>query len=194
MGNRERGRVAAVVLAAGTSSRMGFDKQLAPVMGRPMLQRVLDMVKDSSADEIVLVLGHDGDRVGEVMDTEGTRVVQNRRYRDGLSSSLKMALRLLGRDVQAAVVVLGDQPFVRSDTVDRIIGAYRRSTAEAVVPVCGGRRGNPVLLSRVLFDAVMDLEGDTGAKSVLRSARVEEVEVEDEGVLVDVDTPADLRT
>lgn len=185
--------IAAVVLAAGKSARMGKPKQTLLVEGEPMLQRVLRTLRESKVDSVVVVLGAGAGEIRGQMSFEGEKVVVNRSYDLGMGESLKRGLGAVGRNAEAALVVLADQPFVSSATIDRLVDAYHGSKAPVVAPVYHGLRGNPVLFDRRLFPRIMDVRGDVGAKSVVEEHRDEmlEVEVDDRGVVVDLDTPSD---
>jgi len=186
--------IAAVVLAGGSSSRMGRPKQTLLIDGTPMLERILETLRRTKVEQVVVVLGDHSAQVKRGVKFDKEKVVVNREFHEGMSSSLKLGLREVPKEAGAALVVLGDQPFVQPETIDRMLEAYLRSKATVVVPVLRGKRGNPVLLDRRLFPEVEIIRGDVGAKSVVRrhGKEVLEVEVSDEGVLQDLDTPADL--
>jgi molybdenum cofactor cytidylyltransferase len=121
-------------------------------------------------------------------------VVVNPRFAEGMSSSLKLGLKYAGREADAVIIALGDQPFVLPTTIDMLVAAYEESKARIVIPTYQGARGNPVLFDKGVFPQMATIRGDTGAKSVVQknAADVLEVEVPDMGVLVDIDTPSDL--
>ena len=187
--------ISAVVLAAGLSTRMGEPKLLRPVRGRAILQRVLDALRRTDLDEVVVVLGAESEKVRREVKFEGEKVVLNRAFADGMSTSLKLGLKSVNRLSEAVVVALGDQPFLSPSTVDRMVEAYLERRPPIVVPVVGGVRGNPVLFAKSVFPDVMKIEGDVGAKSVVEGYgdRVLELSVQDSGVLFDIDTPADYE-
>ena len=171
---------------------MGAPKLLKRLAGRPILDYVVDAFCSSRLDEVLVVTN---EPIREALAAEGrpgVRVLLNRDSEAGLSSSLKLGLgEVRGR---AAVIGLGDQPLLLPSTIDRIVSEYTRSGAMVVLPVHDGARGNPVLFDRAIFPQIMAVRGDRGAKSVVSDNRdrVREVEVDDEGILLDVDTPADL--
>lgn len=172
---------------------MGEPKLTLEVGGRPMLGRTLETIRQSSVDRIVVVLGADAATIRKKVRFVNEKVVVNHEYRRGMSESLKTGLAVVQDEADAVMVVLGDQPFLASETVDRLIDAYQASKAPVVVPVYHGQRGNPVLFDRSLFLQVMNIQGDAGAKSVVlrNEAALREVAVEDQGVLLDLDTPSD---
>lgn len=187
--------VAAIVLAGGISTRMGVPKPLIPLAGRPLLVHSLDAVRASSVREIVVVLGASSDRVRRGLPLDGTRVVVNADYASGMSSSIRAGVRALGSDSDSFLVVLGDQPLVRPATLETLITVRRSTGARILVPVFDGVRGNPVLLDRSLSGEIEGLRGDVGCRSIVagHADEVLEVPVDDPGILVDVDTPADVR-
>jgi len=185
--------IAAIVLAAGTSSRMGKPKQTLPVSGKPMLERVIDVYRNSNVDAVFVVLGANAAYVRRGVRFHKEKVVMNPLYKKGMSGSLRLGLRAAKREADAVIVALGDQPFLSSGTVNRMIEVYSKTKAPVVVPVYRGVRGNPVLFDSSLFPEIMQIRGDKGAKSVVQRHQdgLKEVAVEDRGILVDIDTPSD---
>src|SRR5262249_58461526 len=123
------------------------------------------------------------------IDLAGARVVINADYAQGMSTSIQAGLRALPSDAEAAMIVLGDQPYVAPRTMALLVAEFRRTHPPALVPVHDGKRGNPVVISAALFPAVMDLRGDDGFRSIAGRYRVAEIAVDDDdGILRDVDT------
>jgi molybdenum cofactor cytidylyltransferase len=189
-------RVAAVVLAAGKSSRMGSNKLLAEVGGRPMLARVLAALEQAELEEIVVVTGHEAAAAAAQVDVARARLVHNPDYAQGLSTSVRAGIAALGRDIDAAFVVLGDMPLISAWHLQRLIAAYSVADHRTIcVPVHEGRRGNPVLWGAMHFAALRQLAGDEGARQIMDGLADELVEVAmpDDGVLRDADTPQALQ-
>jgi molybdenum cofactor cytidylyltransferase len=161
-----------------------------------MLEGVLKVLRQTKVDRVVVVLGGSEREVLKTVRFQKEEVVFNPGYASGMSSSLRAGLAALSDNADAVIVVLADQPFVKAETIDRLIDAYRDSKALVVVPVYRTTRGNPVLLRRALFPRIMAIEGDVGARTVVEENKdaVLEVAVGDEGVVMDLDTPADYRT
>ena len=189
--------VSAVVLAAGTASRYraadptARSKLLAPVRGKALVRHAVDAALASRARPVVVVTGHAREAVEAALGDAAVRVVFNPLYEDGLSTSLRAGVTAVPEGTAGVLVLLGDMPLVTADLLDRLIGAFEaRPDAAAVAPVFGGQRGNPVLLSRALFPAVARLTGDAGARKLLAGiGGVLDVEVDNHGVMLDVDTP-----
>ena len=191
-------RVGAVILAAGRSTRMQLAKQLLPLGDSTILEQTIAHVREAEVEETVLVLGASAVSIQERLPVAllaKLKIVVNEAYAQGMASSLKEGISALDSAIDAALIILGDQPFVRSQTYDRIIHAYRRSPARIVIPSYQGSRGNPVLIDRSLFSEVMDLKGDVGCRSIFNQhlGEIVEVEVEDPGVLLDIDELADYE-
>ena len=188
-------RVAAVVLAAGSSSRFGSPKALAELEGKPILEHVLDAVREAGIDEIVVVLGHAGDEIQQGIEWLDERLVRNPDPRE-LSSSLQIGLDALDESdppVQAAVLVLGDQPRTRPSVIRALIAATRTSELPIVVPrYAEGGGANPVLLRREAFDLADEATGDRGLAPILDVRPELVLEVPVAGSNPDIDTPADL--
>ena len=190
-----------VILAAGGSTRLGRPKQLLPLAGRPLLQRVLDEAAASRLDEIVLVLGCEAEAVRaalEIPTRPSVRVVVNADWAKGQSTSLRLGLRCVDARARAAAVLLGDQPDVGAALVDRVAEAFLEHGALAARPVyCGPRGrvpGHPVLLARRLWPEVEKLCGDQGARALLADRPDALLEVAVEGPPpADIDTWEDYR-
>lgn len=174
---------------------MGEPKPLLRLRGRPLLLHALEALRASDVGEIVVVLGAEADRVRRAIALEGTRVVVNPEYAEGMSSSIRTGLRAASPEAEAFLIVLGDQPFVTSSTLNTLIARQEATRARILVPTYRGVRGNPVLLHRSLAPEVDALTGDVGCRGVVagHGDEVVEVPVDDPGVLVDVDTPDDLH-
>jgi molybdenum cofactor cytidylyltransferase len=187
------------VLAAGRSRRFGRtrdNKLLASLGTRTVITQVLASVAASGLRPIVIVTGHQHRRVERaIRGVRGPRCLHrfNRHHRSGMASSLQAGLRALPEAMDGVVVCLGDMPGINADIIRELASAYR-SGDDAVIPVCGKKRGNPVLLGRALFPAINGLGGDQGARALLRgSSRLRFIDAEAE-VLRDIDTRRDWRT
>jgi len=192
---KRNSRIGAVILAAGTSSRMGEAKQLLRLGENTLLGRVVENVRGSRVDEIVLVLGHAAETIKESVATQSLKVVTNQDYRQGMGTSLRVGLSALDAGVDAALIVLADQPFVRPATLNLLMDQYRQSGAQIVIPIYKGFRGNPVLLHRSVFGEVMALTGDIGCRAIFGNhlEGIVKAPVEDIGILLDLDSKEDFE-
>lgn len=164
--------VVGLVLAAGAARRMGRPKQILPLGGRPLLQHVLDAAAGSGLGEIVLVVGHEADAVAAAVRLPArARIVRNPDHAEGQSTSLRSGIAAASSDAAGAAVLLGDQPGVGSEVIDRVLAAFAESGRPAARPVwCDpegqARPGHPVVLGRVLWPAIAELRGDRGARAL----------------------------
>ena len=184
--------VAAVILAAGRSTRMGQAKQLLPLGGATVLEATIANVQRSAASEVVLVLGASAERIRR---PPGINTVFNPDYEQGMATSLQAGISALSPNPSAALIILGDQPFVRPETLDQLITAHHHAGRHILIPTWQAKRGNPVLIPRSLFPEVMQLQGDTGFRALFarHPELIKNVEVEDEGILLDIDNQEDYR-
>ncbi|HEY7608716.1 MAG TPA: molybdopterin-binding/glycosyltransferase family 2 protein [Alphaproteobacteria bacterium] len=189
-------RIAGIVLAAGRSTRMrGPNKLLSDIDGAPLVRRVADAVTNAGLAETVVVTGHEREKVESALAGLPLRFAVNRKFADGLSTSLKTGIAALGPGIDGALVCLGDMPGIGPALVARLVGAFAPERGkDIVVPVRGGRRGNPVLIGRRHFAAIKKLTGDVGARALIQAHAdaVIEVEVGDDAAFVDLDTPEAL--
>ncbi len=191
--------VAAIVLAAGRSSRMApQNKLLVPDRaGRPMVARVVDNLLSSAARPVIVVTGHRAEEVSAALAGRPVQLVHAADYADGLSASLRVGIAAVPATASAALVCLGDMPLVTGRMIERLIEAYDPDEGRSVVvPTCRGKIGNPVLWDRRFFPDIAGLVGDVGARALLErhSEYVAQVELGDDAVLRDFDTVESLAT
>jgi molybdenum cofactor cytidylyltransferase len=187
-------RIAAIVLAAGRSTRMGrANKLTAEVGGKPMLRWAVEAALASRARPVLVVTGHQEGEVGAALAGLDVSLVANPDFALGLSTSVKAGVAAVPADCDGALVLLGDMPRIEASHLDRLIGNF--AAGAIVVPVHDGRRGNPVLWPRDRFPELMQLEGDAGAKRLIAAHgdAVREVEMDTTAILADVDTPEALQ-
>jgi molybdenum cofactor cytidylyltransferase len=182
------------LLAAGESRRWGADnKLLAPVDGKPMVRHTAEAILRSAVRPVLVVTGHEATDIQAAL--AGLKLFFHHApdFANGMSASLKAGVAAVPGACTAVLICLGDMPFVRADTFDRLADAHAGQTA--LFPTYQGKRGNPVLLARSLFADIMRLTGDQGARAILKSIpeRVAELAVDDPGILRDVDRPDALR-
>jgi len=193
--NKQGGGIAAVVLAAGMSRRMGTPKQLLRVGDKTLLEHALANVRASEVSEVVLVLGGEAESVRQQVGTRGVKLVVNPHYEQGMGTSLSKGLSLVGDSCHGALIVLADQPLIRPTTLNRLIEFHSQTGAQITIPLYRGFRGNPVLLDRSVFSEVMTLAGDVGCRAIFgdHTEGIRKIEVSDPGILLDIDTEEDLR-
>lgn len=189
-------RVAGVLLAAGTSSRYGGEnKLLEAVDGESMVRLATRTLLDAGLQPVVVVLGHEADRVRGALSGLDVVFVENPEYADGQATSVRAGVEALPADVDAAVFALGDMPWVSTDTIRLLTEAYRAGAGTALAPAFEGERGNPVLWDARHFDALAGQSGDVGGRDLLyTTADGVLVETADPGVRRDVDRPDDLES
>jgi molybdenum cofactor cytidylyltransferase len=190
-------RIAALVLAAGGSTRMrGANKLLLPVRGVPMVNRVVAAALASQCVQTMVVTGHEAEPVEAALADLPVSVVRNAASAQGMSASLRCGLRALPHDIDGVLVLLADMPLLRAEHIDALIAAFDPAAPGIVAPQRDGRRGNPVLWPRGYFAQIMDLHGDQGARSLLERSAADAVlvEVEDDAFFTDFDTPEAFET
>ncbi len=189
--------VVCVVLAAGSSTRMGgSNKLLQHVDDVPMVTTVVRAALASRADEVIVVTGEDHERVEACLSGLPVRLVWNPQHTQGLSTSLQSGVSALPTGTRAVAVCLGDMPLVRPAHIDTLVGAFLADSADSIfVPTWQGKRGNPVLWTVDVPPEIGTLTGDVGVKALMdrHPTKVREVPVHESGVLTDVDTPEALE-
>ncbi len=183
--------ITAILLAAGLSSRMGRAKLALDLGGRTVFERSLSALLDSPADRILVVQPAAG--VPGVPATDRVQVVTNPHAEEGMASSIRAGMAALPEGTRAVLIALADKPLLKAETVTLLINRFHRGDEPIVYPTFQGSQGHPVLLESELFAELEQLEGDSGAKSLLRKFvdRAVEVETDDAGILLDIDTPED---
>jgi molybdenum cofactor cytidylyltransferase len=191
--------IAGLVLAAGESSRMGADKALLTYSGRTFLETVLTTLREAGVSHQTVVLGHHAEEIERAAPFQGVQVVVNPDYRQGQTSSFQTGLKAIksgaGAGLEAILLCLVDHPAVSAGVIRTLIAAFRASGSPVVVPTYQGQRGHPVLIGRALFDELLELNPGAGANTVIRKYgdATQSVEVNDPGILVDVDDPETYR-
>jgi xanthine dehydrogenase accessory factor len=184
-------RIAGIVLAAGISSRMGRNKLVENVHGKPLVRRAVDAALASRLDPILVVTGHESGKIASALAGIPVTLVHNDGYGEGLSSSLKAGIAAVPQDCDGAMILLGDMPGISQDLIDRLIAAFDPLQGRAICVACArGQRGHPVLWSRAFFGTITALAGDKGARELLEkhAAQVTEIQADDDSPLTDIDT------
>ena len=184
-----------ILLAAGAGSRFGGRKLLAPFRGRPLIEAALCKLRGAPVDEIIVVIGAEGERLRSISTAYGARVAENPNWAKGMSTSVRAGLQACGPETRAAVVSLADQPLIDAEAVRRLVEAFECG-AEVAVATYGGEPRNPVLFARGAWPLLeRELAGDKGARAILKRCPelVKEVPCDDVADPADVDTVEDLQ-
>jgi len=191
-------KVAAIVLAAGRSTRMGGpNKLLAELSGKKLVRIAAEQALASKASEVIVVTGHQAELVEQALEGLNVKFARNPDFAGGLASSVKAGIAAVSEQADGALICLGDMPLIHAELIDRLIEAFAPDRGNLiVVPSAEGRRGNPVLWSRRFFSELMTLDGDIGARHLLskHGEAVAEVPVEGDSAFLDIDTPQALET
>jgi molybdenum cofactor cytidylyltransferase len=187
-------KIAAIVLAAGKSSRMGFNKLLADLGGKPLIVRTVENIAASKADQVFVVTGHDADDLRTALAETKASLIHNPDFASGMASSVKAGVARVA-EFDGVLICLGDMPLVSADIINQMIATFEPShSRDLVLAVRQGSLGNPVLWGARYFPELLLLQGDKGARGLVEKFRQEatEISVSEAGVVLDADTPADL--
>ncbi len=189
----EPGQIAGIVLAAGMSTRLGRPKQLVEIGGRPLVVHVVERCLASTLDLVVVVAGHEATAVKRALSGLAATIIDNPRYPEGQSTSLIAGLEAVS-GANAIVVVLGDQPGIQPQAIDRLVAVRREDDALLGMAAYGAERGHPVMFGCEVFDALRQLSGDMGGRDIIQRHRKQLVLVEGGSPTVprDLDTEADF--
>jgi molybdenum cofactor cytidylyltransferase len=183
--------VAAVILAAGGSTRMGGAKVTLEWEGKPMIARAVGAAGEAGLWPITVVIGAYGELAREALRGEQVEIVENEAWEEGQSSSVQAGLDAVRDQAEAVVFLLADMPLVDGGLVKALVNEHKKTLAPIIAPWVGGRRGNPIMFDADTFHAMEALSGDQGARSLTRQFPVRRIEW-DERALIDVDSPDDL--
>jgi molybdenum cofactor cytidylyltransferase len=185
--------IVAVVLSAGESSRMGRPKALLPIDGQTFIEKIVGALKESSVAKVIVVLGHNADEMRRHIQHLPIEILVNPDYKLGQLSSLQVAVRSLEKeaDCDGMLVHLVDHPYVNTQLLESMIKLCEETAKLIIVPRYNGKRGHPVIFSRKLFKELLAAPMDQGAKAVVDAHRADtlEIDTEDEGITLDIDTP-----
>lgn len=185
-------QVSAIVLAAGSSRRMGRSKQLLPLGPSSVIRHCLDSIVDSGLRDIVIVLGVDCAGMADAISGMPVRPVVNADPRSDMAGSVRLGLRQVAPASTGVLICLADHPLVSSETVTGLVNAHRSSPDSILIPLYQGRRGHPTLFPRKAIDDIFTAETLRDV-IVSRAGSVRTVDVDDEGVVLDLDTPEDYE-
>jgi len=183
--------ISLVILAAGKSTRMKENKLLLKLDGETLIERVVKTAKGSSADEVIVVLGHEAEKVREQLVKLDCKVVVNENYMRGQSESVKVGLAAVASSAEAVMILPADVALIDAESINSVIDEHRKSKSQIVIASHKHQSGHPILLDRALFQEVSQIdESALGLKAVINRHRseVKYVEVGTENVLIDIDT------
>jgi molybdenum cofactor cytidylyltransferase len=190
--------ISAIVLAAGLSSRMGRNKLLLTFRNKPLIAHAVDTLLVAELDEVIVVLGHEADKLQEQLEGKPVKLVFNPDYQSGQSTSVRIGVSAVSLQATAILIYLADQPLLEAGDINRLVRALVRAKETGksiVVPFYQGQRGNPVILDIKHRDAILEVVGDVGCKQVIKRhpGQVLSVEMESDHVVRDVDTLEEFR-
>ncbi len=188
-------KVCCMVLAAGESRRMNQQKLLMDYQGESFIRTIVNKISRSAADRILVILGSDSEKIADQIRPFKVDTVYNPNYKDGMLSTIQCGFRSLTKNIDAVLVVLGDQPMIEVDVINLLIDSYRKSRAKIIIPVYQGKRGHPVLIAMLFRDEIFTLNPEKGLRELIYAHHddVYEVEVDKPGILKDIDTIEDYK-
>jgi len=186
-------KVAGIILAAGAASRMGQPKLLLPWKGSPLIHHAARTALEAGLDPVVVVTGAAAGDIEAALAGLNVVITPNPEWLSGQSTSVRAGILALPEDTDAAIFLLGDQPFVTSDLIRALVTAYSRTNPAILAPYVGDRRSNPVLFDRAVFDLLCQLRGDEGARGLFGRFPPAALPWADERISFDIDTPEDYQ-
>ena len=188
-------KISAILLAAGESKRMGVNKLALPWGSKTVLERCVEVLVRSNIKEVVVVLSDRTKALGSRLRGRKVKLVMNPNYERGMSTSIRRGVQAVDRKNDGILIALGDQPVLRTKTINALIQALVQEKGKIIVPIFRGRRGHPVLFGPTFTKELLQLKGDVGAKSLLQKhlKSVFEVRTKSKGVVTDMDTWEDYR-
>jgi molybdenum cofactor cytidylyltransferase len=180
----------AIILAGGESRRMGTPKMLLPFKGSTMLEKVIEIIKDSGIEQIIVVLGAEREKISELLKSSKVRTSYNERYKEGMLSSVICGLQNVPAEAEAVLVFQGDEPLISPTSVKKVVEGFRSSQRGIVIPVYGKKRGHPLLIAPKYMKEVPLIEPERGLRALAEKHfdDVLEVDTDDPGILKDFDT------
>ena len=192
-------KTAGIILAAGASTRFGSPKQLLTLKDKYLVEWVVDAAVNSQLQTVVLVLGHEHQKIVNILEAKRQHpkleIVVNHHFYEGQSTSLKIGLSQVRQAFAAVMYLLADQPMIDSETIDYLLNVFNASKKDICVPVYEGQRGHPAIFKRSVYEDIMRIEGDIGARELINKIpdRVMYAEIKNQQCFFDIDTPEDLE-
>lgn len=184
-------KIKALVLAAGYSSRMKTNKMLLPFAGSTVIENTIQKFLKSQVDGVAVVVGNEKEKIQHILALYPVQLVENLRFEAGMSSSVQEGVKVLKEDdlLDGIMIIPGDMPLIKTETINKLLTCFKEKYAPIMIPVYQGNRGHPVIFAKHLFNQLMEVEGDVGARNVVKRNldKCSFVEVDDQGVLIDID-------
>ena len=192
---KKRERIAAVILAAGESRRMGEPKMLLPFGDATIIRTVIQQAQNGNTNHVQVVLGADAEAIQAHITDLGVEHIVNQQYRKGMLSSVQAGIRSLPEEITAVMILLGDQPMISSGIMDRLIERYRISEKDIVIATADGKRGHPMIFNAAYIPEILSYNEENTLRDLpgKHPGEVEELETGEPGILRDIDTPADYK-
>ena len=192
--------ISAVILAAGESKRMGKqNKLLLPVAGEALLVKLIKSVCDSDVGQVIVVIGHEAEKIRRKLNNFPLSFVYNPNFSEGMTTSIKSGVKEVSPDCDGYMICLADMPFINTSEINKLIHAYAQNRIKEkrliVIPVYQGHHGNPVLFSTEFREDILEHKMEYGCKGVIMKnfESVKEIEMDDDSMLLDVDTLEDYQ-
>lgn len=187
------GKIKALVLAAGYSSRMKTNKMLLPLGDSTVIENTVRGFLQSRVDGVAVVVGNEKEKIQQVLASYPVQLIENSRFTQGMSSSVQEGIKVLDKDAELEGIMInpGDMPLIKAETVNAILEKFKESAFPIIIPVYQGKKGHPVLFAKSLFSQLLEIGGDVGAREVVRRNNEQccFLEVNDQGILIDIDCP-----
>lgn len=188
----EEHSIAGILLAAGAATRMGQPKLLLPWQGEPLIRHAARIALDAGLNPVVVVTGAE-QTIAAVLKDLPLQIVDNPDWQSGQSTSVRVGIQALPAETQAAIFLLGDQPFVTTDLIQQLIDTYRKTRPIILAPFVNNKRTNPVLFDRSVFNLLCQLHGDQGGRTLFDQYPPARMQWLDERLLLDIDTPEEYE-
>jgi molybdenum cofactor cytidylyltransferase len=191
--SQNKRNAAGIILAAGAASRMGQPKLLLIWKGETLIHRVARTAIEAGLDPVIIVTGSESQKMACALQDLAVQIVHNPDWQSGQSTSVRVGVQALPVETSAALFLLGDQPFVSTMLIQKLVETYFEIHSVLLAPYVGDNRGNPVVFDHSIFDQLCCLQGDAGARSIFASTPPQSMPWFDERILFDIDTPADYE-
>jgi molybdenum cofactor cytidylyltransferase len=187
-------KTAAIILAAGGSSRMGQPKQLIKWQGKTFLNHIIEKIDQTNLSPIIIVLGAHSNKIKQTLvENSKISIVENTHWQEGLSTSVKLAIEKLPADIDSVIIFLVDQPQVRIETINSLVKKSENSIAEVIIPLKDNKKGNPILIKSSVLKHIDQLRGDKGFKQIIDQFSKDYIKCNDDSIFFDVDYIDDIK-